>query len=169
MTTMKRSRHEEEEESSVCFCGEHAGSPPYSPPSPPRPSSSPQCAWRRFSNKKLHNNNEEEESNVDHVLHWQRRDALLQAQASLYKEARDDAERGARLARDKLEEIQFVRFVLALEGRDLGINVVHDRNPVNDAIVDELNEIKEFRAKVLRVDHYEWEWGISKSGTSSKL
>lgn len=98
----------------------------------------------------------------DPVLYWQRRDALLKAQELLVKDARDSAERGARLARDKLQEIQFARFALALEGHDLGINVSDDPNPVSDAIVDELDALAEFRAKVLRVEHYEKEWGVPK-------
>lgn len=165
---MKRSRQEgeeeEEKESSVCMCGgDCANSPPYSPPSPPpRPSTPPQCATtRRGSNKKFCDH-EDGESDVDPVLHWQRRDALLNAQEFLCKDARDSAERGAQLARDKLQEIQFARFALALEGQTLGINAWDTRNPVSDAIVDELNEIHEFREKVLRVDHYEEQWGVPK-------
>lgn len=112
--------------------------------------------------KRSHSEGEEEEPKVNPVIHWQRRDALLKAQEFLVKDARDSAERGARLARDKLQEIQFARFALALEGHDLGINVLDDPNPVSDAIVDEFNVIAEFRAKVLRVEHYEKEWGVPK-------
>jgi hypothetical protein len=112
--------------------------------------------------KRSHSEEAEENTCVDPVLHWQRRDALLKAQEFLFKDARDSAERGARLARDKLQEIQFARFALALEGHELGINVLRDPNPVSDAIVDELNVIAEFHAKVLRVDHYEEQWGVPK-------
>lgn len=106
---------------------------------------------------------EDQGTDDDHnILEWQRREAVLAAHEFLLKDARDSAERKARAARDLLQELHTIRFALILEGHKLGIGVLDGANPVRNAIVDELNEMREFRTKVAHVEAREEQWGLSK-------